>query len=103
MWRTTRWTRRKSPNIPQGGRGAGVQVHAFHVPHRVLKGGHCDNPSQWQGRMLGLFKTARVMHCRLCTFGVPIFNAFEYINICLRYMAERRRYDPNSIDYTVII
>ena len=32
--------------VPQGGRGAGVQVHAFHVPHRVLKGGHCDGLTQ---------------------------------------------------------
>ena len=23
--------------VPQGGRGAGVQVHAFHVPQRWLK------------------------------------------------------------------
>ena len=53
--------------------------------------------------MLGLFKTGRVMHHHLRTFGVPIFKAFEYIDICSRYMAERRRYDPHSIDYTVII
>ena len=89
--------------VPQGERGAGVQVHAFRVPHRVLNGGHCDNPTQWQERMLGLCKTARVMHYHSRTFSVPIFNACEYIDIYLRYIAERRRYDPNSIGYTVII
>ena len=103
MWRTARWTRRKSANIPQGGRGAGVQVHAFRVPHRVLNGGHCDDPTQWQERMLGLFKAAQVMYHHSHTFGVPIFEAFEYRDICRRYMAERRRYDPTSMGYTVII
>ena len=69
----------------------------------MVKGGHCDNSAQWQERVLGLFKTDRVKHHLLRTFGVPILNAFEYIDVCLRYIAERRRYDPNSIGYTVIV
>ena len=89
--------------VPQGGRGAGVQVHAFRVPNRVLNGGHCDDPTQWQERMLGLCKTDRVTHHPSHTSCVPIFKCFGYIDICLRYMAERRRYDPNSIGYAVII
>ena len=63
--------------VPQGGRGAGVQVHAFRVPHRVLNGGHCDNPTQWQERMLGLCKTDRVTHHPSHTPCVPIFNALS--------------------------